>query len=77
MYEGDDTYDNNHGISVSSAGVSVPAGTFANSYQVLEQPYEGNFYGGTTYWIAPNIGIVKEQIQWQVTVDNQRANTTW
>ena len=63
--------------SVGAGSASVPAGTFPNSFEVFEQPYEGNFYGGTTCWIAPHIGIVKEQIQWLITVSNQRENTTW
>ncbi len=66
-----------YNISVTTANVSVPAGSFLNSYQVFEVPHEGNFYGGTTYWLVPRVGIVKEQMQWFVTVNNERENTTW
>ncbi len=57
--------------------LSVPAGSFSNAFRVFDQPHEGNFYGGTTYWIVPQIGIVKERLQWFVTVDNERENQTW
>lgn len=66
-----------YSTSVTSANISVPAGSFANSFQIFEVPHEGNFYGGTTYWFAPNVGIVKEHMQWFVTVDNERENSTW
>lgn len=55
----------------------TPAGTFANSFRIFQQPFEGNFYGGTTYWLAPDVGMVRKRERWHVTIGDEFVDITW
>ncbi|MBI1803536.1 MAG: hypothetical protein HY033_01730 [Ignavibacteriae bacterium] len=57
--------------------VTVPAGTFTGAYRISRIHFEGNFYGGTTYWVDPSVGILRMHEQWFVTITNARRNTVW
>jgi hypothetical protein len=63
---------------VAKESVSAPAGTFANSYRVYQQPITPHHVDGEiTYWLVPEMGIVRKQEQWLDTFNLERKNTTW
>ena len=66
-----------YSISVTEGSISVPAGSFPSSLGVYDQPHIGNAAGGTTYWLAPGVGIVQEDIRWTEHIHNTQGNATW
>jgi hypothetical protein len=57
--------------------VSVPAGSFDRTFRIEHHPNIGNFYGGTTFWFAPNVGLVRLRRSWIDTIAENRVNTVW
>ncbi len=57
--------------------VDVPGGSFARALRVEQHPFIGNFYGGTTYWFVPDVGLVRMHRAWMDTMADDRVNTVW
>jgi hypothetical protein len=57
--------------------VAVPAGKFRHSFEVKSRPAVRNFIGGTTYALAPHIGIVRMHNSSVDTINDQRENILW
>jgi hypothetical protein len=57
--------------------VSVPSGSYGRTFRVEHHPNIGNFYGGTTFWFAPNVGLVRLRRSWIDTIAENRVNTVW
>lgn len=57
--------------------VAVPAGSFERSFRIDHHPFIGNFYGGTTFWFVPNVGLVRMRRAWFDTMGGDRVNTVW
>jgi hypothetical protein len=57
--------------------VDVPGGSFAGALRIEQHPFIGNFYGGTTYWFVPGIGLVRMHRSWIDTMAEDRVNTVW
>jgi hypothetical protein len=55
----------------------IPAGRFHRSFEVSSRPAVRNSMGGTTYTLAPNVGIVRMQITSINTLTDQRENILW
>jgi hypothetical protein len=77
LKEGAKYSDSYYSIDVTIESVSVPVGKFDGIYRIYEHPYIGNLYGGSTFWIAPDIGILKEQLKWHDTMSGELVNKTW
>lgn len=56
---------------------TVPAGKFPHSFEVKTRPAVRNFIGGTTYTLAPRVGIVRIHFSSVDTINNQRESTLW
>ena len=57
--------------------VDVPGGSFARALRVEQHPFIGNFYGGTTYWFVPDVGLVRMRRAWMDTMADDRVNIVW
>ena len=57
--------------------VDVPDGSFARALRIEQHPFIGNFYGGTTYWFVPDVGLVRMRRAWLDTMADDRVNTVW
>lgn len=62
---------------VAKEKVHPPAGSFANALRVEQHPFIGNFYGGTTYWFVPDVGLVRMHRSWMDTMADNSVNTVW
>jgi len=55
----------------------VPAGKFCRSFEVVSRPNLPNFMGGTTYTLAPRVGIVRKHTASVYTISDEHENTSW
>ena len=55
----------------------APGGLSLPAFRVEQHPFIGNFYGGTTYWYVPDIGLVRMRRSWTDTMAGDRMNTMW
>jgi hypothetical protein len=57
--------------------VAVPAGSYERAFRLEHHPFIGNFYGGTTFWFVPHVGLVRMRRAWIDTMGGDRVNTVW
>ena len=57
--------------------VVVQGRSFYNCYKITRVPFQGNFFGGTDYWVDPSIGLIRLHEHWLVTIGPQQKNVVW
>jgi hypothetical protein len=62
---------------VAKETVAVPTGNFMNCYKITRVPFEGNFYGGTDYWLDSSIGLIRLHEHWLITIGPTQRNVVW
>jgi hypothetical protein len=64
-------------LSVPRMNVSVPAGSFPDSYQIRSNPPLPNDHSMVLFWVSPKVGIVKVYAHIINTIDGPRRVEAW